>query len=76
MVIAISGICGIRLVWIFTVFAHYRTLETLYLSYIITWVITAIAHYTIVFLSVKKLRKAQRLSEHAREPVDHAVHAS
>ncbi len=76
MVIAISGVCGIRLVWIFTVFAHFRTLETLYLSYIVTWVITAIAHYTLVFLSVKKLRKPQRPSEDTDEPVDHAVNAS
>ena len=76
MIIAISGVCGIRLVWIFTVFAHFRTLETLYLSYIVTWVITATAHYTLVFPAVKKLRKTQRPSEQADEPVDHAVHAS
>ena len=76
MIIAISGVCGIRLVWIFTVFAHFHTLETLYFSYIVTWVITAIAHYTLVFLSVKKLRKAQLPSEQADEPIDHAVHAS
>ncbi len=76
MIVAISGVCGIRLVWIFTVFAHFRTLETLYLSYIVTWVITATAHYTLVFLSVKKLRNSKHESEDPNQPVDHAVHAS
>ncbi len=72
MVIAISGVCGIRLVWIFTVFAHFRTLETLYLSYIVTWVMTALAHYTMVFLSMKKLRR----SEKTDQPIDHTVNAA
>ena len=60
MAVAIAGVCGIRLVWIFTVFAAFRTLEVLYLSYIVTWVITATAHYTFAILAVKKAQKNLR----------------
>lgn len=57
MLVSIFGVCGIRIVWIFTVFAHQRDLETLYASYPISWVITAAAHF-ICFLIVKRSRSA------------------
>lgn len=58
MIIAILGVCGIRLMWIFTVFAAFHTLEVLYLSYLVTWIVTSSAHYTLVAISVKKARKS------------------
>jgi putative MATE family efflux protein len=57
MIISISGVCGIRLVWIFTVFATFRSLEILYLSYLVCWIVTSIAHYTVAFLTIKKLKR-------------------
>ena len=57
MAVAILGVCGIRLVWIFTVFAYFRTLEVLYLSYVVTWVITATTHFTFGLLAVRKLKR-------------------
>lgn len=60
MIIAISGVCGIRLVWIFTVFASFRTLEILFLSYPATWIITSIAHYTLAFLAVRKFQRQNK----------------
>lgn len=47
------GICGFRIIWIFTVFAAARTLEMLYISYPISWIITAIAQ-TIFYLALRK----------------------
>jgi putative MATE family efflux protein len=44
MINSIIGICGLRLVWIYTVFKHKHTLETLYVSYPLSWIITAIIH--------------------------------
>ena len=40
MIISIGGICGFRVLWILTVYPAFRYLETIYLSYPITWVIT------------------------------------
>lgn len=44
MISAIVGVCGIRIVWIYTVFAMNRTLFMLYLSYPISWMITIAIH--------------------------------
>ena len=38
-----TGICLFRVIWIATVFAHFGTLLSLCLSYVVSWVITSIA---------------------------------
>lgn len=48
------GICGFRIIWIFTVFASFRTLEMLYVSYPISWVITAIAQFVFYMIFRKR----------------------
>lgn len=55
--ISIFGACGIRIIWIYTVFQKYHTLSVLYLVHPITWVITNIAltiNYIICYRIVKK----------------------
>ncbi|MBO5069813.1 MAG: MATE family efflux transporter [Roseburia sp.] len=42
-VIVIMGSCVFRLVWIYTVFAFFGTITSLYLLYVFSWTITAIA---------------------------------
>ena len=60
MVVSMLGACGLRILWIFTIFAVDRTLYCLYLSYPITWIITFVCHLTcfLIFLYVKKRREA------------------
>lgn len=41
MIISLLGSCAFRVVWIFTVFAATNSLELLYLSYPISWFLTA-----------------------------------
>ncbi|MDE6020647.1 MAG: MATE family efflux transporter [Ruminococcus sp.] len=54
-IVSLIGVCGLRLVWIATVFqvSQYHRIETVYISYPITWIITIIAN-VICFLCVKK----------------------
>lgn len=40
MIIVISGSCIFRIIWVFTVFAYFRTIFSLYLLYIFSWAIT------------------------------------
>ncbi|MBO5867292.1 MAG: MATE family efflux transporter, partial [Oscillospiraceae bacterium] len=56
--IAILGVCGVRLGWIFTVFRMeaYHTLESLYFSYIISWLMCIFAQ-SIAFVFVYKKQK-------------------
>lgn len=43
MVIVIMGSCVFRIVWVYTVFAYYHTIPSLYLLYVFSWTITAAA---------------------------------
>lgn len=57
--VSLAGACGLRVVWIFTIFRKIHTLECLYLSYPVSWGLTFAIHF-ICFLVVyrKLLRKA------------------
>lgn len=45
MVVSLLGACGLRVVWIFTVFAFYRSPQVLYISYPVTWTVTFLVHF-------------------------------
>ncbi|RGC31051.1 MATE family efflux transporter [Enterocloster aldenensis] len=53
MFVSLTGACGLRVLWVFTVFAAYRSLDVLYLSYPVSWAITAIAH----MITFRKIRR-------------------
>ena len=53
--IVIMGSCVFRVVWIYTVFAYFRTVPSLYILYICSWTLTAIAEF-IYFRRVYKER--------------------
>ncbi|MDD4290852.1 MAG: MATE family efflux transporter [Clostridia bacterium] len=56
-IVALCGVCAFRVIWIFGVFAFIPTRFVLYLSYPVSWVITAIAHYICYLYARKKLEK-------------------
>ena len=61
MIVSLVGICVFRIVWIETVFAAFHdNITVLFISYPITWTITAAAHF-VTYLVVKK-RLAERYS--------------
>lgn len=61
MIVSLLGACGLRVVWIFTIFAHYRTLEILYISYPVTWTVTLLVHLVCFAMGVKdKTRVLER----------------
>lgn len=53
MFVSLAGACGFRVIWVFTVFAAYRSLDVLYISYPVSWAITATAH----MLTFRKIRR-------------------
>ncbi len=61
-IVSLIGACGLRVVWIFTVFAQFRSLKTLYLSYPISWILTTSAHLLFFCLIFRKIRKNQQRS--------------
>jgi len=44
MVVSLVGACGLRILWIFTIFRWFRSWDTLFVSYPVTWTVTAIVH--------------------------------
>ncbi len=56
-IISLLGACGIRIVWVFTIFRMFPTMTVLYLVHPITWVITntaLIINFVIVYKIAKK----------------------
>lgn len=56
MLVSLTGACLLRIVWIWTFFRWTHTLEMLYISYPISWIVTAAVHAVCYFVIWKKLR--------------------
>lgn len=56
MIVSLIGACGLRVLWVMTVFQWERTLLCLYISYPISWTITFAVH-TICYVAVRKRMK-------------------
>ena len=57
MIVSLLGACGFRILWIFTIFRAFRSLENLYISYPISWTITTTVHIICFIIVFNKLRK-------------------
>ncbi len=55
MIVSLAGACGIRVLWIFTVFQWDRTLTMLYISYPVSWMITAAVHIICFLVIIRKV---------------------
>lgn len=59
MIVSLLGACAFRLVWIATVFQieQFHTIQTVYISYPISWTLTFVAHLITFFIIRRKLKK-------------------
>lgn len=55
MVVTVLGACGLRIVWIATIFARHRTLESLFLVFPVSWIVTILA-LLVCFVVIWKKR--------------------
>lgn len=58
-IIVIMGSCVFRVIWVYTVFAYFHTLPSLYLLYVFSWSITAIAEISYFAHAWKKLGRVE-----------------
>lgn len=58
MVVSLLGACGLRVLWIYTFFAWQPTLGMLYLSYPISWALTAAVHAICLFFTCRKIKRS------------------
>lgn len=62
MIVSLLGACAFRVIWIYTFFQWDRTLHTLYISYPVSWALTAFAHL-ICFIIVRSKLKEKRFEK-------------
>jgi Na+-driven multidrug efflux pump len=57
--VTLLGACGLRILWIATVFQipQYHTIHTIYLSYGISWAVTALAHAVCFIWAFRRLKR-------------------
>lgn len=53
--ISIIGICGIRIIWIYTIFRKIKKYEILLLCYPVSWIITVFMQLIFVIIVLKKI---------------------
>ena len=58
-IIVILGSCAFRVVWVYTLFAHFHTIPSLYLLYPFSWILTAAAEILYFIRCCRRLRIAQ-----------------
>ena len=61
MLISIIGVCGIRILWIYTIFPLVPTMMCLYFSYPASWIVTGAIQLTLAFISKRRLVRQDAL---------------
>ena len=56
MIVSLVGACGLRIVWIYTVFVKFRTLDILFISYPVTWTITFLSHLVCYYIVTRRYK--------------------
>jgi putative MATE family efflux protein len=62
MIITVVGVCGMRIGWIYTVFRSekYHTLQSLYLSYTISWSLTFISELIVFIVLYRRILRRHK----------------
>ena len=70
MLMSVFGVCGIRLLWVNTVFRmpQYHTMQVLYYSFPISWGITMVLQFTAFMIVTAKMIKKWKAEQQAALP--------
>lgn len=59
-VVSLVGSCLLRVVWLFTVFRTFGTLESIYVSYPLSWALTALVHFICSMIFIRHLIRTKQ----------------
>ena len=62
-ILMIAGICGVRLIWIYTVFPIRHTLETIYLCFPLSWIVTGIVEFILWVIAYRQVEKQYSVNQ-------------
>lgn len=54
-IVVIMGSCVFRIIWIYTIFSYFHTIQSLYLLYVFSWALTAVAEMIYFFILYRRL---------------------
>ena len=57
MIVSLIGACGLRILWLVTVFPMYNTIDSIYISYPVSWAITALVHIITFLIIIPKVKR-------------------
>ena len=57
MIVTLAGVCGLRLVWVATVFRADPCPENIYVAYPITWALTTVCHLITIFFVRRRAKR-------------------
>ncbi len=63
MIVSLLGICAFRLLWVDTYFQSHHTVEGLYLSYPVSWIITCTIQGLLCLFTYQKLKRQHKTKE-------------
>lgn len=71
MIVSLTGACGLRILWIATIFQlpQFHSLEWLYISYPISWAITFTAHMVTFLIIRRKLPKTDDIRHYQKQQI-------
>ena len=64
MIISLMGACVFRVVWVWTIFPHYKTLQNLFYSYPVSWMLVNIVAGIMLFVICRNMLKRAKLRQH------------
>ena len=62
MLISVAGVCGIRVLWLYTIFPLFPTMMCLYFSYPASWIATGAVQLALAFISKRRLEREAALA--------------
>lgn len=71
-VITFAGVCGIRIVWVYTVFAENSSFDSLMMVYPVSWIVTGTALVIAYLLFERHLRKKVLREQEENIPITEA----
>lgn len=69
MIVSILGACVFRVVWVMTIFQQFRTLEVLFVSYPVSWVLTGGVLFLCFLVVLSRKKKRFALCEISHSPI-------
>jgi Na+-driven multidrug efflux pump len=68
MIVSVFGVCGVRILWIALFFPLNPTYETAFYCFPVSWVLTALIHFTCFLFGFRRVKQKMQAEDAAKIP--------